>query len=276
VLRFVRLATLSALVALAACDLINTPTKTANGELYQSGDPRYDQYFSAVHQEQVAAAAWPDESKAAKKPIVTALNLRPGASNTTILSATRAKKGDAALGSAVDETVHGEREFAKKQAAAVEKLDELEKKGEELKKQAALDRHNMGAERADEKKRDKKDEVKREITAAVDAVDSMATDARHGAKEADELARKLRGAWTGTDDEEAAPKDEPKKDEPAPAPAKEEPKKEEPAKKPSPAGKHPAGPKKPPPEPAEKPPVAEKPAPKPPPAEKGPDEVFNP
>ena len=87
--------------ALTGCDFILTPTKVANGERYQSGDGRYDAYFAAVHQEQVASANWPDDSKAARKPIVTALDLRPGASNGTILAATRGKKGEGSLGSAV-------------------------------------------------------------------------------------------------------------------------------------------------------------------------------
>ena len=51
--------------AISGCDLILQPTKVGNGQLYQSGDGKYDPYFNSVHQEQLAAANWPEESKAA-------------------------------------------------------------------------------------------------------------------------------------------------------------------------------------------------------------------
>ena len=81
---------------LSGCDFINTPTKMGQGQLYTSGDGRYDPYFDTVHREQVAAANWGEESRAARKPIVTVLNLKPGVSNGSILAATREKKGDPA------------------------------------------------------------------------------------------------------------------------------------------------------------------------------------
>src|SRR4051812_1144108 len=87
-------------VLLGGCDLFVGSTKVANGQLYQSGDGRYDAYFAQVHQEQVSSAHWPDNSKAARKPIIVALKLRPGASNSIILAATRERKGDASLASA--------------------------------------------------------------------------------------------------------------------------------------------------------------------------------
>lgn len=242
--------------ALSGCDFVNTPTKVGNGQLYQSGDGRYDPWFVQVHQEQVAAASWPDESKAARKPIVTALDLRPGASNSTILSATREKKGDPGVGRAVDQTVAAERELARKLNAHQPRLERLLERGEELKKQAVEERRNMGADKADEKKVAKKEEIKREIGAGVDALDTMLTDAKRGAKEADELARKLRAAWTGKDEDEEPPREEKKDD--------RDEKKEPVAKRPAP---------KPAPKPAEKA-ADEKPAPKP--AQKPPDEVFNP
>jgi hypothetical protein len=256
--------------ALGGCDLILAPTKVANGELYQSGDGRYDAYFATVHQEQVAAANWPDESKAARKPIVGALDLRPGASNGTILAATRAKKGDASLGSAVEQTTAAELELARRLTAAAAKLDDLQKRGEDLKKQTAEDKRNLGVDKADEKKAAKKDEVKREMAAAVDAVESMASDARKGAKEAEELAAKLKAAWTGKDEDERAPAKVDKKD--------DEKKKPEPvAKKAHPRSDGPAAAKKPKAETSteEKKAPEEKPA-KPQPSQKPPDEVFNP
>ncbi len=258
--------------ALTGCDFILTPTKVANGQLYQSGDGRYDAYFAAVHQEQVASANWPDESKVARKPIVTALDLRPGASNGTILAATRGRKGEASLGSAVEQTTAAELERARRLKAAAAKLDEMQKRGEELKKQTIEDKKNLGVDKADEKKVEKKDEVKREMSAAVDAVESMASDARKGAKEAEDLAMKLKAAWTGREeDERAAPakiEDEKRDD-------KKDDKRDD-KKKPEPVAKKALprtdAPKKPKPEASteEKPAKPAKPAP--PPS----DEVFNP
>ncbi|MDF2692163.1 MAG: hypothetical protein K0S65_546 [Labilithrix sp.] len=257
--------------ALVGCEMFVGSTKVANGQLYQSGDGRYDAYFNAVHQEQVASANWPDESKAARKPIVTALGLRPGASNSTILAALRDKKGDASTGSAVEQTTAAETELARRLTAAAAKLDDMLKRGEDLKKQTVEDKKNLGADKADEKKSAKKDEVKREMSAAVDAVDSMASDARKGAKEAEELASKLKAAWTGKEeDEHRSPPADEKKDE-----KKEEKKKPEPVAKKAQPKPEPAA-KRPKPEPAEeKKPAEEKPA-KTQPAQKPPDEVFNP
>jgi hypothetical protein len=270
-----------------ACDLVNKPTKTAHGQLYQSGDSRYDAYFTTVHQEQVASSNWPEESKNARKPIIAALSLKANASNPTIFSATRDKKGDASLAHAVDETVSAERELAKKLSSAAERLDELLKKGEELKKQTVEDRRNMAADKADDKKVAQKDEVKNEMSAAVDAVDSMATDAKKGAKEAEELATKLRGTWTGREDEEPLgtsdekkDADKDKKDEKKDADKDKKDEKKKPSKKPKPEKpenkqEKPDGvaatPKKPAATPAA---PADKAAPKP--ADKGSDEVFNP
>lgn len=240
------------------CDLVVAPTKMARGELYQSGDGRYDAYFAAVHQEQVASAQWVDDAKAARKPIVTALDLRPGSSNGTILSATRdareQKAGDAALGAAVDQTTAAELERARRLGAIAARLEELKKQGEELKKQAVEDKKNLGVDKADEKKVAKRDEVKHEMAAAVDAVESMASDARRAAKEAEELATKLKATWTGKPE----------------VPAKPDEKKEPVAKKAQPKPEaHPTPKKAPKPEGGSQ----EK---KPLPAQKPPGEVFNP
>jgi hypothetical protein len=254
---FVALALGVSVPALPACDFVNTPTKVGNGQLYQSGDGRYDPWFAQVHQEQVAAASWPDESKAARKPIITALDLRPGVSNSTILSATRERRGDQSLGRAVDQTVAAEREFARKLNAQRPRLERLLERGEELRKQVVEERRNMGAAKADEAKVAKKEELKREVAAAVDALQDMLTDAKRGAEEAEELARKLRPAWTGKDEDEEPPRED----------KREEEKKEERDEKKVPVAKRPA-PK------AASSPADDKPAPKP--AKKQPDEVFNP
>lgn len=241
-------------VPLAGCSFFLGETKTSQGQLYQSGDTRYDPYFDTVHREQVAAASWEDHAKEARKPIITALNLRPGASNSTILTATReVKSGAAALGLPIEQTTAAEGERARKLNAEVKRLEELKEQGEQLRKQAATDKENMGAQKADDKAVAKKDEIKRELAACVSALEKMISDARHGAREADELATKLHPAWTRQgDDDKPKAEDKPKKPE------------KETTKKPDPK-----------PKPAAKPTDPGAPA-KPAPAQKPPDEVFNP
>jgi ribosome-associated protein len=250
---------------LPACEgLLGKPTKVASGELYESGEARYDGYFKQVHEEQIAAGSWAEESKAAREPLTRALNLTPTASNSTIISAAKNKKGDAAVQSAAEATTSAEIAFAKKQLENSERLEKLATEGVELKKQAVEDRRNMGADKADPDKVEKKEELKREISAAAEVAADLRDDAKKGAKEAEDLAQALKkelgvvgdGAGIVKKDEPGADKDKDDKDDPAPA-----------AKKP--AAKKPAK------KPAAAPPASE-PRPAPKPAPKPTEEVFNP
>jgi hypothetical protein len=266
-------------IVIVGCDFINTPTKMGQGQLYSSGDGRYDPYFDTVHKEQLVAANWGDDSKTARKPIVTALNLHPHTSNGSIIAATRDKKGDPAVGRAVDETTVAELEFSRRLNVASARLDELDKKGDDLKRQASDDKKNAGAEKADEKKMAHKDEVRREMSAAVDAVNSMADDAHKYAKEADELAAKLKLTWSDGKDDGTTPTAAP----PPPPSATTTPPPPPEKKKPEPVAKKPAqapiAAKKPStktPDPPEEKKPSDLPPPKPPPVQKPPDEVFNP
>lgn len=263
------LAALAATPALTGCELLLGDTKTAKGQLYQSGDARFDPYFDQVHNEQIKAASWPDDAKQSRKPIVAALNLKPDAANGTILTATKElKSGAAALGPPVEQTTASETDRAKQMNAEAKRLEALRDQGEELRKQASDDRENLGAQKADDKAVAKKDEVKRELAACSDALDKMVRDARKASREAEELADKLTAAWTGrTEDEKHIDVDSAvaKKPEPAPTPASSAP--APPAKKAVAAKpKHAAAA-------AAAPPPA---AASPPPAAKAPDEVFNP
>lgn len=263
--RFGLVVLLAALAApIAGCELILGETKMGKGVLYQSGEQKYDGFFEEVHKEQLAAANWPDEAKASRKPIVTALSLKPDASNRTIFSGAKEKKGAAELGGPVEQTTASETERARKMTAEAKRLEDLKMRGEELKKQAAADRDNMGAQKADDKAVEKREQVKREVSASIDAVAHMIRDAGKASDEAEELATKLKAAWTGKPEDEkpinkgggeaTADKDKEKEKE------KEPPKKPE-AKKPE--AKKPAAP-------------APAPAPAPKPAPKPADEVFNP
>lgn len=279
-------------------------TKVGQGQRYHADDDRLDPYFDSVHQQQVAATAWPDEKKASRRPLVNALALTPTASDDTLISATRerAKKlgpakldvttahitpsgsSDGPLFAAVEETVRLELARAHKLKATSDKLEEMAKHGEELKKTADKEFENRGADKADEKKTEKSREVRRELGASVDAMRSLSRDALKQSRDVQDFLEDLGSALETKDTPPRKTTDRSRESKPLPPlPAKAEPKpdppKEEakPAKPSKPAGK-PAGK---PAAPAEKP-AGEKPAEKPP-AEKPPakpaappDEVFNP
>jgi hypothetical protein len=265
--------------ALLACEVLQ-PTKMGHGQTYESGDGKYDPYFASVHQEQKSAGGWPEEANTSRKSIVSALALKPDASNSRILREVRTKQGDSSLASAIEQTTTSETARARRLQGEAVRLDEVRRKGEDLKRQATAERENLGADKADREKRDKKDEVKREVSAAVDSVKNMAIDARNGARDAAELASKLKAAWTGkAEDERPMLVVEEPKEEKKPEPPKEEKKAEErheerkkPRAESPPAPKKPAKPEAKP-EPEEKKPAEEK-RPKAP--SSGSDEVFTP
>jgi hypothetical protein len=283
------LAAFLACAASPACDAFGS-SKVGQGQLYQSGDGRYDPYFVAVHEQQVAAASWPDDKKAARRPLVGALSLTPSASDDTLVSATRervAKTGspDGALSSAVDETKRAEAERVSRLKAASLRLDELAKQGKGYDEEAKKEYENRGAMKADEKKSDKMREVRRELDGAVDAMTSLSKDAKNGAKAAEDFMEDLGQALAGKetpkrrdrdhdhDHDHDKPSEEKK---PPPPPADKPPPAEKPPEPPPPPRA--AAPKPKPKPPAEKPapPPAEKPAPPPQEKPKPPDEVFNP
>ena len=158
---------------------------------------------------------------------MTALNLKPDASNGTVLTATRESQSAAALGTPVEQTTGSETDRAKHMNAEIKRLEDLRDHGDELRKQASDDRSNMGAQKADDKAVSKKDDVKRELGACTDALEKMIRDARRASREAEELADKLTSAWTGRPEDERhidvngaiAKKPDPAPTEPPPASA---------------------------------------------------------
>lgn len=294
-----------ACAATPACDLFLGSSKVAQGQRYQHDDQRYDPYFDNVHQAQVAAAAWPDEKKAARRPLVNALSLTPTASDGTIVSATRARAAklggsgakldvatahvtpsagaaDYPLFAALEETARLELDRARKLKEKSEKLGEMSKHGEELKKTADKEYENRGADKADEKKTEKSRELRRELGGAIDVTSSLSRDATKASREAQEFLEDLESALEVKDAPSRRGRGEPKPLPAAPPPKVEAPKEPKEDKKPDEA--KPAKPSRLPapaakPKPAEKPtePPADKAAPKP--ASKPappPDEVFNP
>jgi len=232
-------------------------TKTAHGQLYQSGDGRYDAYFHAVHDQQTAANKWEEEKRASRRPIVSALSLAPESSEYTIVSAARAKKDG--LSGPVDETRRNEMERAARLKAMSAHLDELTKQGKTYEEEAKKEYENRGAMKADEKKSEHAREVRRELDAAVDVSSSLSHDAKKYAQQAETFA----------DDLAKAIGQEPGKHQPPPPPEEKKPEEKKPEPPPPPVAHKP---KPPPPPPAEKP----KPPPTPTEKPKPPDEVFNP
>ena len=78
----------------ASCELLMPQTKTDKGQLYASGDPRYDNYFQEVHKLQLNATNWKSEEAAARKPVTTALGFGPDAEDWKIMSGTREHRND--------------------------------------------------------------------------------------------------------------------------------------------------------------------------------------
>ena len=187
----------------------SSSSKVAQGQRYQSDDQRYDPYFDNVHQAQVAAAAWPDEKKATRRPLVNALALTPdcvgrhhprrhaaareveAAAASSIsrarTSRRRAAANDSALFAALEETVRLELDRARKMKDKSDKLDEMSKHGEELKKAAETEASQRGAEKADEKKTEKSREIRRELGGAIDATRTLSQQALRQSKYAQEF-----------------------------------------------------------------------------------------
>ena len=170
-----------ACATLPACDGMFGSSKVAQGQRYQSEDQHYDPYFESVYQAQLGAAGWPDEKKAARKPLIGVLSLTPSASDETIILAIRERvrkpggsgakldiatshvtpggASDSPLFAAVEEAARLELDRARKLKDKSEKLEEMAKHGEELKKAADTEASQRGSEKADEKKVEKSREM---------------------------------------------------------------------------------------------------------------------
>lgn len=237
----------------SACDHVGGgPSKVAHGQLYQSGDGRYDTFFQQVHEQQVAASSRAEERRNAHKAIAAALDLTPDASNETILKALKERKdkGSSVIDAPVDETIRSDLERVRRLRAIAARSEQLRENGKSLADEQKREWDNRGADKADDKKTDKRLQVRRELDAANDALDDISHDARHEAKKTDELIDDL-AKRIGREVIRDAP------ERPAEKPEKKDPPKPKPAE-----------PKRPPPKPDGNP--------QPPPAPKPPDEVFNP
>jgi hypothetical protein len=196
-----------------ACDL-QPQGKVAQGQLYLSGEARYDAYFRDVHAIQVWAAQWPDDRKATRKPLVNILDLTPDAADVTIIQATHEKtalltrdagnirldatvdeahvvpaggaKADAALFHAIEDTAGGELGRAKKLNAMLPKMDELAKLGQSLEPHVDESYQRQGPGKASE--------VKQELSASLTVLGNITTKARRSIRECDDFVSDLQRA----------------------------------------------------------------------------------
>ena len=76
------------LLFVTACALFEPQSKVKSGQLFQSGQAPYDDYFTKVHTLQVEAAGWSDDKKAARRNLIDALKIATDAVDVTILQAT--------------------------------------------------------------------------------------------------------------------------------------------------------------------------------------------
>jgi hypothetical protein len=277
------------LLVVAACSVLGAPSKVRAGELYVPGSARYDAYFGEVHAQQLAADAWPNDRKNARKPLLDTLKLAPETDDVAIMQSTKDRlsagvlrlevsgtdvhiveaaaarhDGPRDILAALEEAAHAEIARASKLAEVPARVDALAKAGHELETHIAEDFAGDGQKPFD---------VREELHASYDVLGSISDAAQRERHVADQFVAELgRAVATGSE----VPVVATAKTKPGVGPAKPEaPARPAPRLAPKPAPM-------PPPAPVVRPePVAAAPKPPPPPAPKpsaksSADEVFNP
>jgi hypothetical protein len=266
----------SLLGAASACGTLGTPSKVRTGELYVSGSPRYDAYFSGIHAEQVAAAGWPEERTRARKPLVDALKLTTAPDDATLTQMTKdgmsggtlrlevqgteahIVSGSAARHDAPRELIAGVEQTAEAEMARAKKLAELPPRLDALAKAGhALEAH-LGEDFGGEGQ--KPFEVREELFVSYDALEGISASAKHEQQAAEQFVAELgRAVAAGSEAPATSPGPAEKATKLGASKAqKPPPKPEEPAKPAKPA--RPASPPPPSPPKATPPPAAPKPA----------------
>lgn len=252
--------------AVTACGALGAPSKVRAGELYVSGSPRYDAYFGEVHAEQVAAAAWPDERKRARKPLMDALKLTGEASDATVVQMTkdgmsggvlhleiRGTEAHVVVASAVrhdaprDLVIVGVEQTAQAEMARAKKLADLPLRLEDLAKAGhALEAHlgeDFGAQGQ------KPFDVRAELYVSYDAIAAISGAAKRERQLADQFVSDLGRAVSAGNEASVTPPMAPDKRGKPSGPAKPS-RTDEPAKPARQATPLPANPPKPTPPPA--------------------------
>ncbi|HEX4340175.1 MAG TPA: hypothetical protein VH062_29910 [Polyangiaceae bacterium] len=72
----------------AGCVLgANKPSKVADGEMYQPGDPTYDEFFKSLYEAQLTLGQAPDREKTARQEVAKAVDAPPTATNDELSAA---------------------------------------------------------------------------------------------------------------------------------------------------------------------------------------------
>lgn len=279
----------------SGCNLLGGPSKVRNGELFETGEVRYDAYFKEVHDLQVSSAGWVDDRKASRRPLVDTLKLTPEAADVSIVQAAHERINGVArdvgptkleivgeeahltavgasrvddptreLFKAIEATARAELLRGKALRTLPPRVDELTKNGRALEPHVREEFAKHGGRVGTD--------VQDELAASYEVLGSVSRDSRNGAREAEDFVADLQRAVATDpgDSNDKPPPPMPKTTHPKPPSGAATP------ATPRPETPKPPAPPKPPSEPkaADKPPASKPPAakPKPPPAA----DEFNP
>ncbi len=211
-----RLAVVLGLLTGVSCSVLGAPSRVRAGELYASGSARYDAYFGEVHAQQVTAAAWPEERKSARKPLLDALRIAPEADDLFISQTTKDRLSSGVLrldvqGTdvhvvetaaartdnphdvlvALEQAAHAEIARASKLAEVPARVDALVKSGHELEAHIAEDFAGDGQKPFD---------VREELHASFDVLSVIADRAQRERRAAEQFVADLgRAVSTGSE-----------------------------------------------------------------------------
>jgi hypothetical protein len=209
---------------LAASCMLGNGSRTAQGELYTSGNPTYDAFFRDVHQQQVNETTWGEEERGTHKPLVTALSLEADAPDVTIVQATHESSSKVAkqpgsvrldldgaaphvvasggagdggpLFRAVEDTAHQELDRAKRLHAVEPTLDALAKQEADLETHVKADFAKYGNTKAND--------VASELAATRDVLTKLKAHAQTGARASEDFVADLGRALETAAEEKAA------------------------------------------------------------------------
>jgi len=212
-----RALTMTACALAAGCSLLGGPSKVRSGELFETGEQKYDAYFKDVHELQVSAAGWTDERKAACRPLVDMLKLQPDAADVSIVQATHERVATIArdvgptklesasddvrltaanpakvdeptrdLFKAIETCAHAEVARAKGMRDVPAKVDDLSKTGHALEPHVREDFAKRGGRAAMD--------VQQELTASYEVLGDVSKSSRNGAREAEDFVADLQRA----------------------------------------------------------------------------------
>jgi hypothetical protein len=201
----------------SACNLLGGPSKVRNGELFETGEVRYDAYFKEVHDLQVSSAGWVDDRKASRRPLVDTLKLTPEAADVSIVQAAHERingvardvgptkleiVGDEAhltavgaskvddptreLFKAIEATARAELLRGKSLRTLPPKVDELTKNGRALEPHVREEFAKHGGRVGTD--------VQDELAASYEVLGAVSRDSRNGAREAEDFVADLQRA----------------------------------------------------------------------------------